>query len=388
MRILLVHERYRLRGGEDTAFDDEVALLRGGGAEVVTHIEDNRDIHGEGGLSLAVRSLWSPSGYAAVRQAIRANRADLVHAHNTFPLLSPSVYDAARAEGVPMVQTLYNYRLLCPNALLMRDGMPCESCLGRTVKWPGVVHACYRDSRAASAAVAALAGVHWLSGTWRNKVDRYFAQSEFARGRFIAGGLPAERIAVKPNGRFDPGPAAADWNHPRAGALYVGRLSREKGVAALLAAWTGLDTPLTVIGEGPEAPALESGAPAAVRFAGWIARADVSRAMSAAVVLAFPSLCYENAPMAIVEAHAHGLPVVASDIGAIRELVEPNVTGLLARPGDVADWHDKLAWLLARPEEQRRMGANARRMYERRHAPETVFAAQMDLYRSVLEARR
>lgn len=393
-RVLLMHERYRERGGEDRVFEQEVALLRSFGVDVVTDVSDNRDIDGEGDLALALRALWSPSSYRRVRRLLRGSDVDILHVHNSFPLLSPSVYDAAATEGVPVVQTLHNFRPLCPNALLMRDGHPCEDCLPRRIKWPAVLHACYRDSRRASAAVAAMSGMHHLLGTWRTKVDRFIALCHFSRDRFIAGGLPADRVMVKPAGCPDPGPQAADWNRTRSGALFVGRLSVEKGLAPLLTAWSGLDrreTSLTVIGEGPLAPdgvqGLASDAGAPVRFTGRLAPDIVSAAMAGARILAVPSLCYENAPLAAIEAFAHGLPVLASDLGAMREIVTPEVTGLLVRPGDVGHWRASLDRMLADPDLCRRMGEAARRDWESRYAPRALFAAQMEIYRDIQEAR-
>lgn len=382
MRVLLIHERYRERGGEDAAFDAEAALLAAHGVEVIPHLEDNGRIAGSGSAGMALRAVWSPPSYRATRDAIRAAQPDLVHVHNTFPLLSPSVYDAARACGVPVVQTLHNYRLLCPNALLLRDAAPCQLCLPRTVKWPGVLHRCYRGSAAASVAVAAVAGVHRAFGTWRRKVDLFLALTSFAAGRFAEGGLPRERLAVSGVAVPDPGPAAADG--PRAGALCVGRLSPEKGLDVLIEAWRDIDAPLDIIGDGPMMAALTRQAPPQVRFLGRQPAAAVSEAMARASLLVFPSLCYENFPLVVVEAMAHGLPVLASSGGAVEEMVEEGATGVFARPGVPQDWSRKAAALLADPDRLRVLGAGARRAYEARYAPDRVFEQRMGLYRRVL----
>lgn len=385
MRVLIVHERYRHRGGEDAAVDAEVELLARSGVEVELLLEDNRLI--PGGFSAARRLLWSPEGYSVTRQAILRVRPDLVHVHNTFPMLSPSVHDAARALGVPTVQTLHNFRVLCANALLLREARTCEACVGRAVPWPAVMHACYRDSVPASAAMAALIGLHRALGTWQRKVDRFIALSPSSARTFVAGGLPGDRIAIQPPVVPDPGPAPAG-SEGRAGALFVGRLSPEKGLATVLSAWRNLAMPLDVIGDSPapEAPVPVAGP--GVRFLGRRTPAQVSEAMSRAAMLVFPSLCRENFPLVVAEAMAHGLPVLASSGGAVEDMLEPGVTGLLVPPGDAAAWARAVETLSADPGTSRRMGCAARAAYEARYAPAHVLAARLALYRRILEDRK
>ena len=199
MRVLMVHCRYQIRGGEDECYEAEQRLLREAGVEVDGYEDDNRRVERQGKLRTAVATVWSKSTYDAVRARLRAKRYDLVHVHNFFPLISPAVYHAAQAEGCAVIQTLHNYRTACPAGTFYRDGRVCEDCLGRKVPWPGVVHGCYRGSRAGTAAVAAMIAGHRLIGTWQNKVDLYIALNEFMRAKAIAGGLPAHKIVIKPN---------------------------------------------------------------------------------------------------------------------------------------------------------------------------------------------
>lgn len=386
MRVLLIHERYRYRGGEDAAVAAEAALLAGAGVDVATLYEDNRRIEGLGSASLALRTIWSPEGRRMAMAAIDRARPDIVHVHNTFPLLSPAVYGAARARGIPVVQTLHNYRLLCPNGLLLRDGRPCELCVGRVVKWPGVAHACYRDSRAASAAVAAMTGVHQLLGTWRSAVDRFLALTPFAARLFVAGGLPPERLEICPPAVPDPGPAAAA-GASRSGGLFVGRLSPEKGIETLLSAWSGVPYPLDVIGDGPLQDSLRRQAPPNVRFLGHLPPEAVSAAMSRAALLLFPSLCHENFPLAVAEASAHGLPALASAGGAVGDMIEDGVTGVLATAGDPGAWQRQAGELLACPDRLRRIGLAARAAFMANHAPERAVARRLEIYRGLLPVR-
>jgi len=386
MRVLLVHERYRLRGGEDVAVEAEEALLREHGVDVASLIEDNKRIQGGGTLGLALRSIWSREGYDLVSRAIAAHRPDIVHVHNTFPLLSPAVYDAIRAHGLPVIQTLHNFRLLCANGFLLKQGTPCQECLTRLVKWPAVAHACYRGDRKASAAVAAIVGIHKALGTWRNKVDLLLALNPHSRDLFIEGGLPPDRVAVCPPAVRDPGPPAASASDRR-GALFVGRLSPEKGIETLIEAWRGVDMPLDVVGEGPLSERLARQAPAHVRFHGGLSASGVSAAMTRAAVLMFPSLWYESFGLVVAEAMAHGLPVLASSGGSVMHMLEDGVSGRFARPGDVADWRAKATAMMAQPDMLHRMGAAARRTFETRFSTAPAFARRMELYQGLLNAR-
>ncbi|MEM9980255.1 MAG: glycosyltransferase, partial [Cyanobacteria bacterium P01_D01_bin.2] len=234
MRILSIHNAYQIRGGEDVSTAAEQTLLRNHGHTVDVYEENNDSIKDMGAVQLAARTLWSKASYGTVRAKLRAHRYDIVHVQNFFPLISPSVYYAARAENVPVVQTLRNYRLICPNALFFRDGKVCEDCMGKAIPYPGIVHGCYREDRKASAAVASMVTSHRLLRTWPKMVDQYITLTQFARNKMIEGGLPADKIVVKPN-FVAPEPKVGSGQGGY--ALYVGRLSVEKGLDTLLAAW-------------------------------------------------------------------------------------------------------------------------------------------------------
>ncbi|PWC84608.1 hypothetical protein TSH100_17330 [Azospirillum sp. TSH100] len=382
MRVLIVHERYRHRGGEDVVVESEAALLARHGVGTDLLLADNADIEGGGSLGLALAALWSRRGYDSTRAAIARFRPDIVHVHNSFPLLSAAVFDAARSMAVPVVQTLHNYRLLCPNALLLRDGAPCEACVGQTFKWPGVRHGCYRGSRAATAAVAGYAVSQRLVGVHRHGVAVYHALTPFAAGLFARGGIPAGRIAVRPPLLDYP---AHGGGVPRAGALFVGRLSPEKGLDPLLSAWRGVEVQLDIIGDGPDMDRLRGVAPPQVRFLGQQPAIVVAQAMARAALLVFPSLCYENFPLVVAEAMAAGVPVLCADGGAAADvLADAGDPRLFARPGDVEDWRRKASALLSDPGALAAFGARGRESWERRLAPDAAFAAALALYRRAL----
>lgn len=377
----MVHERYQQGGGEDVVAAAEASLLREHGHEVTELGEDNRDIPStvglRSGLGLAARTVWSSEGYRRVRRAVRATRPDVVHVHNTFPLLSPAVHVAARREGVPTIQTLHNYRLICPVASLFRQGAPCEDCVGKAIPWPGVVHACYRDSRPATLAVAAMLAAHRARGTWSRDVSLYVALTAFARDRLVAGGLPGDRVVVKPN-FLGESPRAATG--PGNGFLYVGRLTEEKGVPTLLAAWSRLSRPISgrVVGDGPLSSAIDW--PDGLRWLGARPREAVFDEMAAARAVVVPSLWYEAFPMTVVEAFAHHRPVIASGIGSLSEIVEDGVTGLLVRPGDPDDLARALTWADDHPDAMARMGATAGERFEALYSRTAAYRQLLDVY--------
>lgn len=384
LKILVVHNAYQWRGGEDTVRNAEIEMLRNGGQHVETYDRDNANINDMPRVVAAKETLWSSKTTADVRARIREFRPDLIHAHNSFPLVSPSLYWEAARAGVPVIQTLHNFRLLCPQAMFLREDRVCEDCLGK-LPWRGVVHRCYRDSAAQSAVVATMLGVHRAVGTFNRKVTRYIALNRFCRDKFIEGGLPAERISIKPN--FVAVSVAAYDEAPRSGALFVGRLAREKGIKVLLEALRLLPhRHIDMIGVGPMQAEVE--AHDQVRSLGAQTHPDVLSAMRRAAYLVLPSVWHEVMPLSVVEAFACGLPVIGSRSGALRELISDGLTGLLCEPGDARDLADKMAWADAHPAAMQEMGRNARADYLDKYTPERNFEQLMAIYRDVLATPR
>lgn len=382
LRILLVHNAYQLRGGEDSVVDAELELLRGHGHAVDVFQRHNDELKSAPRWKAAVDTVWSSRSVAVLTESIRRFRPDVVHFHNTFPLISPSAYWAVRAAGLPVVQTLHNFRLHCPQATYLREGRVCEDCLGH-LPWRGVLHGCYRDSRVQSAVLGGMLVAHRALGTYQHKVTRYIALNEFCRRKFIEGGLPAERVAVKPNFVDFAPPLIAE----REGFLFVGRLSAEKGVAVLVRAWALLDTAsssLRVAGTGPEAGLLEghSGLVALGALSGEAVRIE----MGHSVGLVLPSICYESFPRTLVEAFACALPVIASRLGPLADLIDEGVTGLLFEPGDAADLAQKLSWAQAHPERMAEMGRNARAKYEAEFSATRNYAQLIAIYEEAISA--
>ena len=389
MRFLLVHNRYQRAGGEDAVFRAEAGLLGAAGHAVVEYVRANEEIAGTDLMSraaLATNTVWSRSSARALRRLLHRVRPDVAHFHNTLPLISPAAYYECRAAGVPVVQTLHNYRLICPAANLFRAGRICEECIDRGLH-RGVRHACYRHSRSATGAVVAMLSMHRVLNTWRDAVDVYIALSHFARLKFIAAGLPADKVVVKPN-FVDPDPGQREG--PASGAVFIGRLSPEKGVRTMLEAWRRLEgkVPLEVIGDGPERPEMEALAKGLdnVRFRGHLPRQDAIATTRRARFLIFPSGCYEGFGMAIIEAFACGVPVIASRLGAMQEIVDEGRTGLHFTAGDASDLAAQIEWAWSHPMEMEAMGRAARAEFEAKYTAHRNYDMLMGIYTKAFEA--
>lgn len=388
VKVLLVHNSYQFAGGEDRAVAEDRELLERQGHSTRIYSRSFAELSGArsfgGRLRIALDVLWSRRTHRDLADIVRRWRPDVVHFHNIFPRVSPSAYAVCRAAGVPVVQTLHNYRLICVDGKLLRDGRPCELCLAGS-RYAGVRHACYRGSRAQSAVLTAAIAIHDARGTWSSDVDAYIALTEFGRATFIRGGLPADRIFVRPNAlRVSP---PAPYAGPRS-AVFVGRLSDEKGLWPLLGAWREVqDLPLTIIGDGPLAPSLRAAVARHgqrnIHFVGAVPHDEVLARVGDSGMLIFPSIWYEGFGYSLLEALASGIPVIASRIGAQAEVVTDGVNGLLVAPGDVHALASAVRTLAADPILAARLAHGARRVFEERYSLSTSYAKLMEIYSAV-----
>jgi glycosyltransferase involved in cell wall biosynthesis len=374
-RILLVHNRYRNYGGEDAVFDAEAELLRQQGNAVETYIRDNQEIHQP--LAAASEALWSHRTVKDIDTLASTFKPNLIHVHNTFPLISPSIFWAAEKNKIPVIQTLHNYRLICPQAMLLRNGQICEDCVGGFA-WKGILRKCYHDSAAQTAVVAGSAGLHGALGTYSKKVTQFIATDDFCREKFIEGGLPSEKIQVKPH--FVPKPVITSSS--RKGGIFVGRLSKEKGISVLSEALRIHETPLRVVGSGPDETLLRN--IRGVELLGFLPRKEIYSQLASASWLVAPSISYETFGLSIVEAFACGTPAIVSRIGALKSLIEDGVTGLLVEPGNPRDLAEKIQWAQNHPTEMAKMGQAAHEKYLAKYTPEKNYARLKEIYASAL----
>lgn len=382
MRILVLHSRY-LSGpvsGENRVVDDEAVLLRQRGHEVTVWNPSVEETATGNIMRAGAEAIWSRRASAEVRRLIQDGRPDIVHCHNMFPALSPAVLRTARLQGAATVVTLHNFRMLCLPATLLRDGRPCEDCVGRA-PWPGVIHSCYRGSAPASATIATSLVLHRRLKTFDN-VDLYLGVSEFVKDKHVEAGWDPAQIRVKTNFTW-PSPVRRG---PGEYFLYLGRLSEEKGVPTLIRAWMDIDQQLVVVGSGPEAEALRRTAPPNIEFRDAIPPSEVIGVLGRARAVLVPSVCYEGTPRVILEAYSAGIPVLASNIGGLGEVVNNDVSGLLLSPGDSRSWVEGIARLLDDAESER-LGRGASTLWAQRFAPEKVAEELESAYELALARR-
>ena len=392
MKIILVHNKYREAGGEDVVFENEKRLLERNGHTVVPYLRGNADLPSESfldRLAIAAHMVWSSKTQREFAALLERERPDIVHIHNTFMAISPSIYSTCLEQGVPVVKTLHNFRWLCPAASCFRDGMVCTECADENLL-RSVLHGCYRDSRGATAAVALMLAFHRALDTWRKSIARFIALTNFARKEFIAAGFPSDRFVVKPN---FVAPDPVERQSAGEYALFVGRLAENKGVGILLNAWKQLPAqyPLLIVGDGPERHALEAQAHqlqlSGVAFRGRLAPAAVIEAIKGARFVLTPSIWFEGFPMCIAESFACGTPVLCSRLGGMSEIVEDHLTGLHFNPADPPDLARKVEWAWNHPAELAEMGRAARRKYETDFTAEKNYSLLVGIYEQALATR-
>ncbi|WP_299410951.1 glycosyltransferase family 4 protein [Acaryochloris sp. IP29b_bin.148] len=381
LHILQIHNHYLARGGEDESFSAECQLLRQRGHQVGTYVENNKTISSLGLWKTGLNAIWSQPSYRAIRALLQQSTYDVVHTQNFFPLISPSVYFAARAEGVPVVQSLRNFRLSCPSGLFFRKGAVCEDCKGKIMPWPSILHRCYRNSWTATSAAALIIGVHNVLNTWQSMVDLYVVPTHFVREKFIQCGFLEDKIFVKPNFVY---PDRSMGDGEGGYALFVGRLTPEKGIRTLLTAWESLHTkiPLKIVGEGPLAPLVQAASSKchSVEWLGTKTLAEVYELMGRAMVLVMPSEWYETFGRVVIESFSKGTPVIASNIGAIAELVDSGRTGLHFQSGNHAELIHQVNWTVDHPLQRQRMRKAARAEFLTKYTAEENYKLLMEIY--------
>jgi glycosyltransferase involved in cell wall biosynthesis len=392
LRILQLHNYYLQPGGEDTAFEADVALLRDHDHEVVTYIENSHRVRSIPPALLAGQTVYSRESYRRILNVIDSEKPDIAHFHNTFPLISPAGYYACRRAGVPIIQSLHNPRLICPASSFYRNGKNCIECLGKTPPYPGVIYGCYHNSRTETGVIAAMLTVHRLLGTWEKLVDKYLVATKFYHDLFIRAGLPEGKIVIKPH-FVEP---AIPYNNNRAVgdyALFIGRLDPEKGIRVLLEAWKKVKLPLKIRGTGQmEAEVrkfIDQNPSGNIELIGRLSKDSLAHLIERARFLVWPTESYyETFGFVAVESFSLGVPVIGSRIGVNAEMINDGVTGLNFAVGDADDLADKMQWAWAHPNEMAAMGRNARREYEAKYTADRSYEMLMDIYERTIELKQ
>lgn len=390
MKILLCHNQYQNRGGEGQTVFKEKEVLESKGHRVILFSKDNQEINNytfTQKARLLYEIVFSRSTYKKVIEIVKEEKPDIVHVHNVFPLISPSIYYALKNMNVPVVQTVHNYRFLCPNGLFLdNDGKICERCKNGNFS-NAIIRKCYRSSYLQTSGMAFTLCLHRKLRTFINKIDVFISPSKFLKKKLIEGGIPEKKIVVKPHfvkcGEIKPSYEFDNY------VVYMGRLSREKGLFTLLRAWKEVPgLTLKMIGEGPIRNELENFVSQAeisnVEFPGFIGGPKRFEILRKAMFMIFPSECYESFPYAIIESFACGTPVIASRIGGSKELTEEGRNGLLFEPGDIEDFKKKILYFIENPKFIIPMRRCARETAEKKYSSEVGYENLMQIYNKLL----
>lgn len=386
MRMLLCHNYYLQPGGEDLVFADESALLKSRGHEVLHYTIHNEVIGKIGRLAAAGKTFWNQEVEQELFELIECEQPDIVHCTNTFPLISPAIYYAARRAGVPVVQSLHNYRMMCPRGDFLRKGKVCESCMNKSVPWPGILHGCYRGSRCGSAVVAGMISFHRVLKTWENTVDYFIAPSEFTRNKYIEGGLPAQKILVKPN--FVNQDSGIGMGGSGGQIVYIGRLAQEKGIENLLTAWSQFDgsVRLKIVGDGPFNTLVQDAMAQDDRIE-WVGQKSFEEVLSLlgeSDALVSPSTCYETFGRTVIESFSKGTPVIASAHGAMSELIDDGRTGWVFDAENPVDLASKITLALSDSKRLKAMRQAARNEFELKYTASVNYERLMNIYENAI----
>ena len=388
MKILLVHNFYQQKGGEDAVFQLERDLLVENGHSVQEFTVHNEIISGVlDKIKVFVNLNFSKQMYKKLKKKILEFNPDIVHVHNFFPLLTPSIFFACQEMKTPVVMTLHNYRLICPSATLMVDGKIYEKSINGSAYWT-FFKKVYKKSYLGTLALSYMVEKHKKKGTWNSKIDKFICLTQFAKSKFIEAGFLEDNIDVKPNFIKDPllGNETKLFSNRARCALFVGRFSKEKGIQTLFESWRKLNDSLWIAGDGPLYKSLAASKPTRIELLGWLERKELNERLARAQFLVFPSECYEGFPMTILEAYAHGLPVLASRLGSMAEVVKDGYTGLQFGPGDASDLAEKAKWLFQHPEECIKMGQNARMEFKEKYSAVDNYRQLKNIYLKVNRA--
>ena len=399
MKIFLVHNFYgsTAPSGENTAFVSEASLLRNRGHSIVEFTRHSDELLHQGLYGTvrgALGTVWNPLSLRKLKSALREIKPEIVHVHNTFPILSPSVLYATSDLDIPTVMTLHNYRIGCSAATALRKDEPCTLCLDKKSVLPALRYGCYRDSRIATLPVSLMIALHRAKNTWKKNIDAFITLTEFQREKMIQFGIPEASLFVKPQFLENP-PEPLPWQRRESKAVFIGRLYPAKGIHILIDSWKKWGksaAPLEIIGDGPMRNELmnaagKSEAASSISFLGNLSHAEAMRRLSSAKLLILPSLCFEGFPMVVQEAYAYGVPIAASNIGSLPYLIPENRSGTLFVPGNAESLLASVQPLLADDKQLRLLGAQAKQEFDSKYTAGKNYDILMSIYASAAAHR-
>lgn len=389
MRILLLHNKYKIKGGEDSVLENERKLLENNGHYVSCYSEDNAKVRGKlQELVIALFSFFNPISFFKLKKKISTFKPDIIHVHNFFPIISPSVFWAAKKMKTPIVMTLHNFRLICPNALLFRNYKSCEICICSNFKLSAIKYKCYRNSYMQSFIVWAMSSINTSIGTWKNKVQYFIPLTAFSKEKFVNSSInvPSSHFIIKPNFVDDPGENNSERSSDY---LFLGRLSEEKGIKVLIESMEYLNSSkkIIVVGTGPLEESVKKAAEKFDNFIylGFKKHSECIQLLKSCSALVFPSLWYEGFPMTILESFSTGTPVITSDIGNQKVIVEDGVNGIHFCNDNPKDLAEKINNFSIKKDKN--LFKNARKTYLNKYTPQKNYEELMSIYNSLIRKK-
>jgi glycosyltransferase involved in cell wall biosynthesis len=400
MKTLLTHNFYgsSAPSGENSVFDAEFALIKSHDLSVIKYMRHSDEIRTQGiwgKIKGAVSTPWNPFSYNEIKKIVKKESPDIVHVHNTFPLISPSIFHALKDSDSAVVMTLHNYRIFCAAGIPMRNNKICTECLDNKSSLNALKYGCYRKSRLATIPMALMIELHRKIGTWENHIDAFIALTEFQKHTMIQAGLPLEKVYIKPH-FYAGNPKFIEYENREKCVVFVGRLGLEKGIFDLLNAWKlwGETAPLLkIIGDGELKHDIKrfidlNGLDKTIKLEGLLPFEKVQKTISKSSLLILPSICFEGFPMTIREAFAHGVPVAGSDIGSIPDIVDEGINGVLFKPGNAKDLLEKVKALWNDHNRLELLAKAAKEKFEKLYTEDVNYEILMDIYQKAIENRK
>ena len=384
MKVLIVHNFYKIRAGEFSVLKNEIKLLKDNGNEVITFYKDNKNIKSFFSKVIHfLRIVYSRNIFNEFDNYLKQNKPDVIHVHNFFPIMTPAIFFAAKKNNIPIIHTLHNYRLICPTSTLMHNNRIYEKSI---INGPfsTIIDKVYRNSYLGTFALARMISYHKKYNTWDNQVDKFIALTNFSKSKFVEANFLSHKIEIKSNFVFDMYDPDSDKKEY---ALFIGRISEEKGIRYLIKAWEKIDYKLIIAGTGPLENFIRSRLNENIIFLGKQNKEEIRNLMNAASFLIIPSIWYEGFPMVILEAYSAGLPVLGSRIGSIEEVVLDDITGLHFESNNSRDIVKKVNRIIKNRELLKKLSKNARKEYLEKYTPTKNYDILKKIYFSVIHSR-